>query len=263
MTISFTKKIAGAVVLAAVTFGAGATSHVQAATDVILQSPYQQTTNINQGQTNTFHAVIQNNTGAERRVLVDLELHNSSGQRVAQQVYDNVLIRPYNIVDLTLRSPSNLPPGTYTWKVGIYFPGWNGQIAWYENALTFQVNNPSGTSTTTGDVLLNSAVLGSARFNNCPPLTAVLSNTSPNARNVLVDIELRRNNGELVDQYYVNNFTVPSALSRTLSAVTNQCTRRLEAGTYNYSVGIFNPGWNGVLHWYSNVRSFTVQATST
>jgi hypothetical protein len=231
-------------------------SIAQAEGQTILQSSYQQTTNIHQGETNTFHAVVQNTTGTEQKILIDLELYNSDNQKVAQQFYDTTSITPYNIADEILTSPNNLGPGTYTWKVGIFNSGWSGLIAWYDNPLTFTVAGDAGSHS--GDITLSSSALGEFHVNNCPTVTAVLNNSSIDRRNVLIDFELRDANGTLVNQYFQDNFTVQSALTRSPTFIMNQCDTKLANGTYFYSIGIFNPQWNGLIHWYSNVQTFTV-----
>ncbi len=111
---------------------------------------------------------------------------------------------------------------------------------------------------TQGDVTLNSSALGSAHYDSCPLLTAMIQNSSSQSRNVLIDIELRNSNGTLIDQYFVDNYSVPSSQNGSMSSITNQCSRKLPEGTYHYSVGIFNTGWTSLVHWYNNVKTFTV-----
>jgi hypothetical protein len=255
MKLPSTKLIGFLMMLALLT---GITTVAHADATLILQSSYQNSTSITPDEINTFHGIVQNTTGSSQQILLDLELYNANNQKIAQQFYDAQTIEPYNVINQTLRSPPHLPPGSYAWKVGIFNPGWNGLIAWYDNPLTFSVTDR--TQDQTGDVTLNTAVLGEFHYNNCPPITALLSNSSSNSRNILLDIELRNSHSELVDQYFTDNVSV--AGNQSLVPVTNNCSRTLPDDIYNYSIGIFNPQWNGLVHWYNNVRSFTVATQS-
>jgi hypothetical protein len=73
--------------------------------------------------------------------LIDLEVYNSSGQKVFQQYWDG---QPFSAnVSRTFtanwRVPSNLPRGTYTVKIGVFSPGWSGMHTWNNSAATFTV----------------------------------------------------------------------------------------------------------------------------
>jgi hypothetical protein len=235
---------------------------------VILQNSTQSSQTVTSDQVNTLNASFQNMTGSDKNVLIDLELYDSNDQRVTQSFFDNVTITASasssasTTVTKNLSSPANLQAGTYTWRVGIFEPGWANLIAWYHEPLTFTVSNNSGTSTT-GDVVLGATVLGESHLDNCPPLTALLTNSGSSSRNVLVDIELRDSSNALTDQYFVDNFSVLPATTSSFTAVTNQCIKKLTPGTYNYSVGIFNPNWNGLMHWYNNAHDFVMSPLST
>lgn len=244
------------------------TAHAQS--DVVLQTAYDRSHDIQTTETNTIHAIVQNMTGSRKTVLVDLELFGPNGTRVQQKIFDNVPVDPYNIATESFDTSANLNPGTYTLKVGIFNPGFNGLLAWYGNALSFDVHpvNSSGSSggTSSGDnsgVILSGSALGESHLNNCPPLTALLQNNSSANKNVLVDFELRNSSGALINQFVVDNYSVSPSSNGSVQSLMNQCNVALNNDTYTYSVGIFNPGWNGLVHWYSNVRSFTVSSAPT
>ena len=78
---------------------------------------------------------------AASTALVDIEVYNSTGQKVYQRYWDN---RAFSAS--TTRSfsaswtvPRNLPTGTYTVKIGIFKPGWSGMYLWNNSARTFTV----------------------------------------------------------------------------------------------------------------------------
>jgi hypothetical protein len=112
-------------------------------------------------------------------------------------------------------------------------------------------------------VALDGSALGEFHYNACPPLTIFLTNRFPHDQTVLVDIELHNSSGALVDQQFFDAYTVSSTKKTGGSTfLTNACSAApLANDTYTYSVGLFKPGWNGLLQWYSDVASFTVQVT--
>ncbi|MGE0600111.1 MAG: hypothetical protein AB7J35_09400 [Dehalococcoidia bacterium] len=73
--------------------------------------------------------------------LVDVEVYSSSGQKVHQQFWDNQSFSANSTrsFSTTWQVPSNLQPGTYTVKIGIFAPGWSGMFLWNNNARTFTV----------------------------------------------------------------------------------------------------------------------------
>jgi hypothetical protein len=112
-------------------------------------------------------------------------------------------------------------------------------------------------------VVLSGSSLGEFHYNDCPRLTALLTNSFPQDRTVLVDMELRNSSGALVDQEIFNNFDVLSTKKNgSLIPLTNACSIKLPNDSYNYSIGLFMPGWSSLLHWYSGVASFTVQVNA-
>ena len=78
---------------------------------------------------------------ASTQALVDVEVYNSSGQKVHQQFWDNQSFSANSTrsFSTTWQVPSNLQPGAYTVKIGIFAPGWNGMFLWNNNARTFTV----------------------------------------------------------------------------------------------------------------------------
>ncbi|MCC2630803.1 MAG: Allergen V5/Tpx family protein, partial [Candidatus Paceibacter sp.] len=231
------------------------TPPTQGDNNVILNQTWQDTSSINQGQTNTFYVQVRS-PNTNNTVLVDLELYNSNGQKVAQEFWDNIFVPKAgtgNFQDVyKLTSPSNLPAGNYYWSAGIFKPGWNGVLNWYHAAQAFTIGGSQPPQTS--DVTLQNSTLGQAQGNACPALTAQLHNTSSVAKNVLVDFELRNSSGALVHQYFVDNYNVAGNATQNLS---NVCNLTLPNGQYTYSVGIFNPSWQGLLNWYQGEKTFT------
>jgi len=73
--------------------------------------------------------------------LVDVEVYSSTGQKVHQQFWDSQAFSANSArsFSTTWQTPSNLPTGTYTVKIGIFAPGWAGMFQWNNGARTFTV----------------------------------------------------------------------------------------------------------------------------
>lgn len=74
-------------------------------------------------------------------IVVDLEIYNAAGTKVAQQVYSGQSFtagqsRSYN---WRWRVPSSLAPGTYTIKVGVLDSSWSTLYTWVDSAATVTV----------------------------------------------------------------------------------------------------------------------------
>ncbi len=80
---------------------------------------------------------------ASRRatVLVDLEIYNAAGRRVARRSWSAVAFAAGT--PRTLRwscyASSTRATGTYTVKVGVFRPGWTGRLAWGNTAARVRV----------------------------------------------------------------------------------------------------------------------------
>src|SRR3989344_1178639 len=80
------------------------------------------------------------NTGTEEPILVDLEIYDASGAKVAQQFYDNEIIPTNTTKDYTITwTPS--APGDYRIAVGLIHAGWMGLYEWTNEAQLFSVSN--------------------------------------------------------------------------------------------------------------------------
>lgn len=83
----------------------------------------------------------------------------------------------------------------------------------------------------------------------------VANNTSGNA---LVDIEVYNASGRKVYQTYWDGQAFTANTPRTFSRAW-QVPANLPAGTYTLKIGVFKPGWAGLLRWNNSARTFTVR----
>lgn len=70
--------------------------------------------------------------------LIDFEVYNSAGQKVWQTWQDNQsLTGQQQTFSTKWAIPAGQAAGTYTLKVGVFGPGWNGMYGWDNGAATF------------------------------------------------------------------------------------------------------------------------------
>ena len=74
---------------------------------------------------------------------------------------------------------------------------------------------------------------------------------------VLVDVELKALGAIKIDQKYWDNYEFQVRGDGTFELAT---PADLDPGTYYFSVGIFEPGWNGMQAWYHRLQEFTVSS---
>jgi hypothetical protein len=74
-------------------------------------------------------------------LLLDFELYDSDGQKVWQAVHDNTPLQggAMNSDFAIFTIPDALPPGQYTFKTGVFAPGWGRLYVWNDAAGTLTV----------------------------------------------------------------------------------------------------------------------------
>ncbi|HEY8694703.1 MAG TPA: hypothetical protein VIR57_18385, partial [Chloroflexota bacterium] len=73
--------------------------------------------------------------------LVDYELYDQQGHKLWQTSQDNTSLPTGQAVTKSAAYAAQLPPGVYTFKLGVFTPGWGSLYAW---------NDAAGTLTVTG-----------------------------------------------------------------------------------------------------------------
>ncbi len=78
-------------------------------------------------------------------VLVDFEVYDSNGQKVAQSTLDNQSLSANAVSSFStaITLPDSLPAGNYTLKTGVFAPDRSKTYAWTDTAGTFVVNGVS------------------------------------------------------------------------------------------------------------------------
>lgn len=118
----------------------GAMAASQAA-ETFITSVIASSSSVQPGQTVTLNAVVT--APSTGRVLVDLEIFDSSGNKVHQQFLDDQEVTagvsrsfPFN-----WEVPAAQAHGTYLVSLGIMKPGWEEQLTWHAGAVTLEVSD--------------------------------------------------------------------------------------------------------------------------
>lgn len=81
------------------------------------------------------------NASCQTNGLIDFEVYNSAGAKVFQVAQDNQALTGQSQTFTTMWNvPTSQATGTYTFKIGVFKPGWGTLYAWNNSATTFTVN---------------------------------------------------------------------------------------------------------------------------
>lgn len=206
-----------------------------------------------------LHGIFATDNPPSDNVLLNLELSNSQNQKVAQAWYDNVRILDKNEIDRTLDVPQYLPGGMYSFDVGIFQPGWDGLIKWYDDVATFRL-------TDTGQWEDNHVEMAYAWVN--PPKirtgqTSILgaSFMSPHTENhVYVDLALLDSTNAKVAETVHENVALPRSGTGNYDIIyTLQSPPTLASGTYTFRVSIHTLGKEKLIAEYLNAATLVVE----
>ena len=203
------------------------------------------------GTTATFSATVSA-TAPLAGAIVDFQIYSPAGGLVAQVWQDSVTFGSPN-TPVTVSAPWNIPtdlaPGTYTLKVGVFGPGWAPLYAWDNGSATFIVA-PAIT------IPRSAAVVDQTGSGKIVALSAVVANNS-NQQNVLVDFQIYNAAGMMIAQTWQSPVTLPAKSQQTVSAPWN-IPPGLAPGTYTLKIGIFGPNWAPLYAWDNGSATFIV-----
>jgi hypothetical protein len=196
-------------------------------------------------------------------IIVDLEVYNGAGQRVAQNAIGGQSFSAGQARDYSwpLVIPTSFAAGTYTFGVGIFSSGWSTLFLWVNNAATFQVGGgspPPPPSCTGGFSVGPSSATPSpvARGATETLQTRVCSGTAQS--NIIVDLEIYNAAGQKVAQNVIGGQAFTAGQARDYSWPFPVATA-FPAGTYTFKVGIFSSDWSTLFLWVNNAATFVVQ----
>jgi virginiamycin B lyase len=188
--------------------------------------------------------------------LIDLEIHNADGQKIAQKVFPAQSFAAGEVKEYAWDyAVPSLTAGPYTLKVGVFATDWSVLYAWANQTATFAV--ASGPPCTGGFRVGPSSATPApvARAGTESIQTQVCSGS---AATVLVDLEIYNAGGQKIAQ---NVFTGQSFTAGQTRAFTwnYAVSPALATGTYTVKVGVFSNDWSSLHAWDNQAATFVVQ----
>ncbi len=198
------------------------------------------------------------NRGAANPMIVDMEVYNEQGIKVAQKIFEDVTIPANGTKDFTFTwFPDNI--GNYRVTIGLFQQNWVGMYEWTNEALNFAViRRAPGGGTDNVPFKLN---LEGVAVNPIPAHVGELVTVSTGVRNSgdvgsgLVDIEVYKDGVQIGQQFTDAMLFAKNELQHVVYTFSPK-----EAGHYKVSVGLFKPHWQGMFSWNQDVFDITVVA---
>jgi hypothetical protein len=197
-------------------------------------------------------------SAAASDIVVDLEVHDAAGQKIAQQVYSGQSFAAGQTLAYTWSWPGAPAAGTYHFVVAVLDASWNTLYAAVNPAATVAVETPAAAVFTVGAT--------SATPSPIAPGQTVGIGTSVQATGaasgIVVDVSIWSANGTRVTQqaYTGQSFTAGQARGYTWPWAV---PASLPAGSYRVSVGVFDASWSQPYAWIDAAATFTVQVPAT
>lgn len=197
------------------------------------------------------------NVGGTEPFIIDLELYDSAGVQIKQQVYDNVSIASGQTQPFTLQW---LPEqaGKYRLTVGLFHKNWNGIYEWTDQALIITVLNrrPVGDPSGTVSLLVDKTTADPTESSIGTPtkVQTIIKNTG-SAGEGLVNMEIHEGGNKVGQKFYDNVFFNAGEIKTfSFDWIPDH------VGTFNAAVGLFSSGWAKLHQWVEDGANIAVKA---
>jgi hypothetical protein len=97
------------------------------------------TSSLKRGATQTVSVLVT--ASSKSTALIDIEIYGPNGDKVFQKFYDNINFATGTpkTIKASWDTPSNVPTGTYSVRIGIFKPGWGQLYHWNNYGGTFTI----------------------------------------------------------------------------------------------------------------------------
>jgi hypothetical protein len=189
-------------------------------------------------------------------LLVDLEVHDPSGNKIGQQTfttanYDFVAGETHHF-QWTYTMPSTEPTGTYSVVAGVFTARWASKLYWNTAAASF------GYTAVPLDIRLVSASVGPGLVNAGQIVhIAAAFESSIAAGGLVVNLELHDPLGVKVGQWYIEGQNFPAHVPQNYAwdfVVPPAATPK----SYSLTVGVVLPGFTTRYLWVDTQDSFAI-----
>jgi beta-glucanase (GH16 family)/uncharacterized protein (DUF2141 family) len=221
----------------------------------------------------TFATTFASSQDLSGSYLFDVEIWNSSNQRVFQQ-YETRAVSGTKSVVITKNIPT-LPNGTYSVRAGLFSPDWVTKYVWSDSAGSLvrgSTTTSTTSTTTTSSTSTTSTSTTSTTAPPPPPVSATYSATAAataggfdtkfqSSQNFsgtyLFDVEIWNSSNQRVFQQYETR-----AVSGTKTVTISKSWPALGSGTYTIRGGIFGPNWTPSYLWSDSIASVTLPVSN-
>ena len=214
---------------------------------------------VNPGQTETISTTFSAQRGTVRNGTLDVEVFNSSGQQVGQDLVPNVTLRPHQTDTVTYKWTAPNAPDTYTVRAFVFNQNLSEAYLADQNTGTFIVNAPPAPNAFT---ISATATPTSAAPGSNVQIAVTFTNASTNGgylQNGTLDVEVHTvaGNVKVANGQTVAQTTLAPGQSQTLTE-TYTIPSTATAGTqYEVQAGVF-AGFFGSLYSYNtDTATFT------
>jgi methionine-rich copper-binding protein CopC len=191
---------------------------------------------------------------ASSTALVDLEVYDTAGTKVAQQIYAAQSFNAGQTRTYTWTWPGAAAAGTYTVKVGVVSNDWSTLYAWKDPAATVTVQASGGAAVS---FVVKSTSVKPTSVRRGGTVKIRMSVQAKAAASAILDLEIFDAKGARVAQ---------TSCSRTFAAnETLSCSwaysvpSSLAKGRYTVKVGVFSTSGSTVYAWVDSAGTFSVQ----
>lgn len=194
-------------------------------------------------------------TGGPLTGLVDCEIYDGGGSRIAQQSWDGQAFAAGQSRSYSFPWVAPAAPGAYTIKVGVFQPGWAGNVAW--NAAAGQVTVAASAAPASSFSLSAVALPATLAPGGTTTVRATVQDTGTALAGGIIDLEVWNSAGERVGQQYYagQNLAAGGSYSYTWA-----WTAPATSGSYTVKVGVFDAGWKS-LAWNDGAATITAANT--
>jgi mannan endo-1,4-beta-mannosidase len=183
--------------------------------------------------------------------IVDIEVYDASGVKVAQKVYGGQSFAAGVSRSFSWTWAGSATAGTYTVRVGVFNADWSTMYKWDNAASSITISAPPAFTVTSTTVSPQSTTRGQAS----KIVTSVKSRTA--AAGIQVDLELVNSAGTRVAQ---STCTKTFAAGQTLSCGWSYVVpQSLPVGTYTVKVGVFSADWSTLHLWVNQAGTLVVK----
>jgi hypothetical protein len=193
-------------------------------------------------------------SAAASNVIVDLEVHDAAGQKIAQQAYSGQSFGAGQTLSYTWSWPGSQTAGAYIAVVAVFDATWSTLYTSVNPAASFTVQAPAPqTFTVAATSATPSPVVSGQTVTVATSVTAGAA-----ASGTVVDLSIWNSAGSRVVQqvYSGQSFTAGQSRGDTWPW---GIPSTLAPGTYRVSVGVFDSSWTTPDVWVDSAVTFTVR----